>query len=238
MRHLLLLLSPVETPWLAQSFCTQDVSENFGQTHQALEAREKEEARTWPKVFALAVSTHCLTELHMREKLCFVIFLPTRLYAVNIFFLSGCFSFTGEHQLWSVDRINPKNWEIHGGSVYSCMLHIWNSWLCNSGKLYVAAKKQSCSSFFCWYEPLSISYLVKIKSTLKGKTGKITVLVIAWSNDQVLFFLPPPPPSMLLCAWNATPTEATLVIKDWFTSDSGIPLECTLSLRLQSVHTP
>lgn len=34
------------------SFCIQGVSENFG---QPLGVREKEEARTWPEIFALAV---------------------------------------------------------------------------------------------------------------------------------------------------------------------------------------
>lgn len=76
------------------------------------------------RFFAPAVSARCLTELPLREKLGFVIFLPTGLYAVNIFFLSGCCSFTGERQLWSVDRINPKRRGIHGDSVYSCMLHV------------------------------------------------------------------------------------------------------------------
>lgn len=52
MRHLLLLLSPGEIPCPTQCFCIQGVPENFG---QPLVVREKEEARTWPKVFVLAV---------------------------------------------------------------------------------------------------------------------------------------------------------------------------------------
>lgn len=138
MQHLLLLFSLGQMPCPTKSFCIQGVSEN---SEQPLGTREKEETRTWPKVLHL-LSTHCLTELHVRERLCFVISLASGLYAVGIFFLSVCFSLASEHQLWSVDRINTKHWETHGGSVYSCMLHVWNSWLCNTGKLYVAAKIQ------------------------------------------------------------------------------------------------
>lgn len=130
----------LQIPWPTQSFCIQWDSENFGQTIKALGAREQEEVRTWPKVF------HLLLSARMREKLCFVIFLSAYLDAVHIFFLSGSFSFSGDHQLWSVNKINPKHWETRGGSVCSCTLHVWNSWLCNLGKWYVASKKQSKSN--------------------------------------------------------------------------------------------
>lgn len=131
---------------LCNPFVFKVVFEDLGQSLQALGRRE--EVKAWWKVFAFAISIHCLTELRKSEKICFVIFLPTGLYAVNIFFLSGCSNFTGERQLWSVDGINLKHWEIFDSSVCSCMLHVWNGWLCNSGNSYVSAKKQSRSRFY------------------------------------------------------------------------------------------
>lgn len=127
--------------------------------------------------------------------------LPTYWIVCGEYFLFVWLSFTGERQLWSADGIHPKWWEICGGSAYSCMLHVWNSWLCNSGKLYVAAKKQSCSVFFCLYEPLSLSYPVKIKSTLKGKTGKFTPPVIAWTMIRCFLFFSFSPPPLFPCCF-------------------------------------
>lgn len=173
----------------------------------------------------------------MREKLCFVISLATGLYAVSIFFLSGCFSLAREHQLWSNGRINTKRWEIHGGSVYSCIFHVWNSWLCNTGKLYVAAKMQSCSSFFCWFESLSISYPVKINikrvKLVKSLFKLLLEAMIRWN-----FFLSPCYCFHASLHVKCNALWSNMVIQGWFISESGIPLEHTLTLRLQHMHPP
>lgn len=95
MQHLLLLLSPGEIPCLTQSFCIQGVSENSGQHLGVKKEKKQEHGRR----FLHLLSTHFIPQLHLGEKLCFVISLASGLYAVEIFFLSSCFSLAREHQL-------------------------------------------------------------------------------------------------------------------------------------------
>lgn len=71
----------------------------------------------------------------------------------------------------AVDGINPKRGEILGGSVYSCMLHVWDSRLCNLGNLFMHSCQKAITQQFLlliWIsESIISSHPVEKESALK-----------------------------------------------------------------------